>query len=243
MGKSYATPQGQVEMSIDGQPVTEFVDGIPVDPSTGIPVDKTTGRPAVNPGTVTQPGWVSQLQMPGKPGIAPELVSPVPAPIVEPHAGALTNPTPLTVVLPNQISLEAQINTRGVRVVDALTPTSPLQEAVLAVAETSGPPTSSLPAMPVIPSPPAEPGKCITEGCKSKTKDRGMCAKCLKDTLEYMTKDPKITWEFLEANGLALPSSSARSRNKFLAGLTAKLAVLHNVSGTKARDEAAKQGS
>ncbi len=221
MGKAYDVPQtppAGLHPPIDPaicQPITEFVDGVPVNP--------TTGRPMVQPGsTDADPSWTQQLQMPGQPGVAPELVSPVPIagtvalaqavdvprkPMVAPAPGmAVASPNPTTT--PGMAQPNEQMVGRGIR-------------------ETSSPPTT--PVLPAIPAaPPVTTGKCITEGCKSKTKDRGMCARCLKDTIEYMKADPNVTWEFLEANGLALPSSSASSGNKFLTGLTAKLNRLHN---------------
>ncbi len=193
MGQAYNIPQAPHGLPpavpgtgpATGKPIKEFVDGVPVDPSTGRPMQNVT----------QEQDWTKRLQMPGQPDSAPELTSPV--------AGVVT-----------------QIKVPGLPVMGV--ETGPLPLAIVNAAN------PTLPAMPVALALPAEAsGKCITEGCKSKTKDRGMCAKCLKDTLEYMKKDPNITWEFLEANGLAFPSSSARSGNKFLAGLTAKLAKLH----------------
>ncbi len=200
MGQAYDIPQaphGLPQSPVDpatGKPIQEFVDGVPVSP--------TTGRPMVRPGAPDKPVWIEQLVQ-GQPGISPALVSPVPVTGTPAMAQAVQQ-GPATSTHAQAVSRKAAL-------------------------EVSGPPMAPLPAMPVAPAPPAEAsGKCITEGCKSKTKDRGMCARCLKDTMEYMKKDPKITWEFLEANGLALPSSSTRSGNKFLAGLTAKLAKLHS---------------
>lgn len=87
-------------------------------------------------------------------------------------------------------------------------------------------------ALPAVPTPPVQaPAKCITENCNCKPKDHGMCSRCLKDTIKYMEKDPKVTWKFLEANGLALPASGSGAGGKFLAGLTVKLNRLHNPIG------------
>ncbi len=201
MGQAYDIPQAPHGLPpavpgagpAAGKPIKEFVDGVPVDP--------TTGRPMAQPPVATdKPVWTEQLQMPEQTGSGPALVSPVPA---------QTAPRTISHTSHELLAIKREgVDTSAIT-------GEPIYESLL-------------PAMPVAPALPAEAsGKCITEGCKSKTKDRGMCAKCLKDTMEYMKKDPKITWEFLEANGLALPSSSARSGNKFLAGLTAKLAKLH----------------
>ncbi len=223
-------PAGEYIDPTTGRPPQQFVDGIPIDPATGRQIVKP-------PGATNQPAWTAQLQMPQHPGATPGLVSSVPPPVTSPVPQQPDGAVPASSIASAhadaaQVVQQApdgsvtQIKVPGLPVMGA--------ESVPSV-----PTETSLPAMPVVLAPPATAsGKCITEGCKSKPKDRGMCARCLKDTLEYMAKDKAVTWEFLEANGLALPSSSARSGNKFLKGLTAKLAVLHNVAGTKACDAA-----
>ena len=194
-----------------GKPITEFVDGAPVDPATGIPM-RNPLSPAVAPGAPgagDQPSWTEQLQMPGQPGSAPELTSPV--------------PSPLTVALPSQAA-----GTPGAQIAPAasavVAPVAP--SAIVAPAITQPP---VLPAIPATPS--AGTRTCVTEGCKSKVKDHGMCARCLKDTIEYMKSDPNVTWEFLEANGLARPVSGSTSGGKFRAGLMSKLEALHGAAG------------
>ncbi len=172
----------------------------------GVPVDRTTGRPIVQPpGATDQPAWVDQLKMPGQAGSAPEIASPVPS-----VGGDVPGPSPAerpprtTPVPPPEIS------------------NIPLAPVVLTAPVT----------LPAVPSPLAQaPKKCITEGCNCKPKDRGMCVRCLKDTLAYMEKDPKVTWEFLEQHGLALPSRSASSGSKFCISLAAKLTALHTAAG------------
>ena len=190
MGKAYDTPQTPPVTAVpatltngEGRPITEFVDGKPIDPSTG----RLMQQAPTAPGAANSPAWTSQLQMPGQPGTVPELTSPVPAQVA---------PAPATVNAPITLG--------------------------------STPPGVAAVVLPAIPAAlPAATGKCITEGCNCKVKDHGMCARCLKDTIEYMKSDPNVTWGFLEANGLALPASSTTSGNKFRAGLAAKLTALH----------------
>ncbi len=202
MGKAYDVPQtnGQqvpATMPAAGAPITEFVDGVPVDPATGRPMQKVVAAP---PGqTGPQPAWTEHLKMPTV------MQSPVPP------AALAVEPPPVD-ALPQVVQRAPDGSVTQIKV-----PGLPVM----------GVETGPLPAVPA--APPVATGKCITEGCKNKTKDRGMCAKCLKDTITYMAKDQSVTWEFLEANGLALPTSSASSGNKFLAGLTAKLKALHSI--------------
>lgn len=164
-----------------------------------------TQQAAATPGATDKPAWTEQLQMPNQPGAAPELASPVPPQIQ----------STVPVSVPNAVAPPiTQIKVPGLPVMGV---------------EPQAPKPAVLPAIPA--APPVASGKCITEGCKSKTRDRGMCARCLKDTLLYMDQDPNVTWEFLEANDLALPASGAASGNKFRLGLTSKLAALHAAAG------------
>ena len=210
-------PAGEYIDPATGRPPQQFVDGIPIDPATGRQIVKP-------PGATNQPAWTAQLQMPQHPGATPGLVSSVPPPVTSPVPQQSDGAVPASSI--------ASAHADAAQVVQQAPDGSVTQIKVPGLpvmgAETGSLSTGLLPAMPASAvKPAAASDKCITEGCKSKPKDRGMCARCLKDTLEYMAKDKAVTWEFLEANGLALPSSSARSGNKFLKGLTAKLAKLH----------------
>ena len=192
--------------------MSQRVCGTPQAPPTRLP--GVANQPVAPPGDTNQPAWTSQLQMPGQSTTAPEIASPVPRlpavdapPMIAPAPGMKVAP-PKSVPPPRELTTTAAVLDEQVE-----QPTVPFVRP------------ETLPAVPGQPVTASK--KCITEGCNCKPKDRGMCARCLKDTLAYMEKDPKITWEFLEANGLALPASGSGAGGKFLAGLTAKLRILH----------------
>lgn len=212
-----------------GKPIKEFVDGIPIDPATGYQMQspppaamaEPIGATAVPPGSSGKdPSWTQQLKMPEQSGAAPELTSPVPE-----VSGPCTGPLMAT---PDEARAVAASPDERIPVPTLDAVGQPPSEPVVIPANPDDGATDSPTVLPAIPmTKPAASGKCITEGCNCKVKDHGMCARCLKDTLAYMAEDKDVTWKFLEANGLALRTSSVSSGSKFRAGLEAKLTALH----------------
>lgn len=153
----------------------------------------------------SQPGWAAELNA----GAKAESSGDVPLPTV-PAPTAAAAVVPAASVAPEAEEIQ-----------------SPVPEAILTPEATDDLPVLE-DAVPVNPPAQSEKVVCVTNGCKSKQKLRGLCARCHKsasawidDRERFPSKD--AGWLWLEQNGHSLPSGNVPG-DKFLHAINTTLA-------------------